>query len=91
LAAAASAIAAAASAIAAAASAAEAAAPTTAAMAAYLDDYFPGTPVELAEIYVPGGFDLGAVDGGAPFQNEVVARRVLLSSGTGAFDFGTLF
>lgn len=66
--------------------------PIAAVVAAYLDQFIPGGQlVSFADIYVPGGFDLGDLSAASPFPNEDAAmRRASLSTGSGVFDFGLL-
>lgn len=80
------------SATAAAASALVAANPTALALAAYLDAFLPATlPVTFSSIYTFGGWDFGTVAPASPFSNEVVIRRVNLSTDSAtSFDYGTV-
>lgn len=86
-----SAAASAASAQAAAGSAQAATTPTAAALAAYLDAFFPASQlVTFSSMYVAGGWDLGSIAVASPFANETTNRRASMSGGSGSFIFGTV-
>lgn len=73
-------------------SASTAAAPTGAALASFIDSFFPfGTLVNFTDIYVQGGWDLGSIAQASPFTNETApVRRCSLSLGGSTYDLGTL-
>ncbi len=87
-----SALAASISAAAAANSAITATTPTAAALATYLDAFYPAAPpITFASMYVIGGWDLGTVAPASPFTNEIVMRRANLSADSAAsYDYGTV-
>ncbi len=86
-----SAAASAASAASAAASAQTAVTPTAAALAAYLDAFFPASQLlTFSAMRIPGTWDLGTLALASPFTNETTMRRASMSSGAGVFDFGTV-